>query len=346
MRTSSDTSDDAELARGRAPRGGNSWRAAPRALLAAAATMAIAAACAAVDGAENGAESSHELRTVVLGVTPISDLAPIWLGEEQGIFADHGLDVRLESGQGGAAALPGVVSGDSHFAFGNATTLFVAADQGLQVQAVSVAASSTGEPGSDGSAILVLPESEIATAADLEGRTVAVNTFNSIGQTVIRQSIRIAGGDPDAVSFVELGFSNMPAALASGDVDAVWEVEPFISILMQDGARAVAWPYVDTHPGMPISLAFTTPQLVADEPELVESFVAALHESMEHAQQNPDEARRIMTTYTELTAEQVEALILPSWVIEVDRDGVETLVELAVLDGLIGEAPDLEALLP
>ena len=51
--------------------------------------------------------------TVTAGVIPIVDVAPVHLGVEQGFFSDRGIDLRLESVSGGAANVPGVISGES-----------------------------------------------------------------------------------------------------------------------------------------------------------------------------------------------------------------------------------------
>src|SRR4051794_15399316 len=60
---------------------------------------------------------------VTVGVIPIVDVAPIYLGKDKGIFKKHGIDLKLQAGSGGAATVPGVVSGQFQFGFGNVTSL-------------------------------------------------------------------------------------------------------------------------------------------------------------------------------------------------------------------------------
>jgi NitT/TauT family transport system substrate-binding protein len=310
-----------------------------------------AAACSSdsPDSAEASGSSggnATELRTVVVGANPITDIAPLWVGEDAGIFEDHGIDLDIQTGGGGAALLPSIVSGQYQFSFANPTTLLVATEQGLELQVVSGLASSTGESGSDGSAVLVPDDSPIRTPADLAGATVAVNTFNSIGTTVIRESVREAGGDPDAVEFVEIGFGDMMAALSAGNVEAVWEVEPFISSSVGTGFRAVAWPYVDVDPELPIALTFTSAQLVEEDPELVEDFVAALSESIDYANENPDQVREVIPTFTSLSPEQVADVFYPRWTTDINEDAIQTIAELMVEDGVLTAEPDVSSLLP
>lgn len=56
--------------------------------------------------AEENAAADGELTEVELGLIPIVDVAPIYLGQREGIFEEHGLDLTLTLAQGGAAIIP------------------------------------------------------------------------------------------------------------------------------------------------------------------------------------------------------------------------------------------------
>jgi NitT/TauT family transport system substrate-binding protein len=60
------------------------------------------------------------------------------------------------------------------------------------------------------------------------------------------------------VKFVELGFPDVPAAVASGKIDAGFVVEPLLSIGISQGLRPVAGPYVETDPGLSVAGWFTS----------------------------------------------------------------------------------------
>ncbi|MGO1174511.1 MAG: ABC transporter substrate-binding protein, partial [Actinomycetaceae bacterium] len=223
---------------------------------------------------------------------------------------------------------------------------FVALESGLELDLVSGLASTTGEEGNDVGAILVAEDSDIESPRQLEGHTVAVNTLNSIVSTVMRNSIREDGGDPDLVEFVEIPFPEMPAQLEGGNVDAIMAVEPFLSGTLASGARAIAWPYVEASPDLPIALTITSEQIAQEDPEMVARFVEALDEATRFAQDDPDEARAIVTEYTELSDEEAAAVTLPLFSTAIDRPALERLAELSVQDGIIAENPDLDALMP
>lgn len=315
--------------------------------------VVLLAACGGDDGGDEQADGSTQEPTaggepdsVTVGVIPIVDVAPIYLGIEQGFFEEQNIDVTLESGQGGAAIVPGVVSGEFQFGFSNVTSLLIARTEGLDLKVVTAGNSTTGEEGADFGAVVVREDSDIQDAADLAGRSVAVNTLNNIGTSTINKVVRDAGGDPSTINYTELAFPDMPAALQDGQVDAVWVVEPFLTISTQQGARPVAWNFAGTDPNLMIAAYFTTQELIDSNPELVERFTTAMTESLEYADSNPDEARRILSTYTQIDEATAEALTLPKWPTEIATETVQLLADLAVEDGLVDTEPDVDALLP
>ncbi|WP_164702649.1 ABC transporter substrate-binding protein, partial [Modestobacter sp. KNN46-3] len=265
--------------------------------------------------------------------------------QEQGFFEERGIELELVPGSGGAAAVPGVVAGDFDFAFGNVTSLLLAQTQGLPLQVVSNGTASTGDPETDFSAVVVPADSPVQTAADLAGKTVAVNNFKNIGEVTIRKAVEDAGGDSSTVNFVELPFPDMPAAVANGNVDAAWVVEPFVTVATGQGARVVVRNFAEPVEDLTVATYFTTEQMLAENPELVDDFQAAMTESLQYAQDNPDELRRIITTYTSISPEVAEQIALPSFPEEINVESMETVAELMAEYGITEETADVDALL-
>jgi NitT/TauT family transport system substrate-binding protein len=315
----------------------------PLVSLVAAALLLVAAGCGTSDDEPPAAAGGTT--QVKVGVIPILDVAPIYLGKEKGFFSNRGIELTMETGQGGAAIVPGVVSGQFQFGFSNVTSLLIARSRGLPLKVVANGVASTSKDKADYSGV-VTRDDAIRTAADLAGKRVAVNTLKNIGDSTIRASVRKAGGDPSSIKFTELAFPDMPAALEAGRVDAVWVVEPFLSATLAQGGRLVASNYVDTAPDLTVAVYFTSEQLLRDNPDLVKRFTDAMTESLAYADAHPDEARQVLTTYTQIDEAVIPDLTLPKWPAEINRESVETLAGLAVQDGLVTEQPDVAALLP
>jgi len=297
------------------------------------------------DAASSG--SSGEVREVTVGMLPILPTAALYAGIEEGFFEERGIEVTVETGQGGAALLPAVMAGQIDFATSNPVSLLQARGEGLDVRVIAHWTSALSEGDQDINGVVAAAGSGIETAADLAGKTVAVNTLNGMGGLTIREAVRQDGGDPDAVEFVELPFPDMPAALSGGNVDAVWVPEPFLSSLQAAGNVVASYSSMESVPGHPTQLFFTSPQLLASDPELVEDFTAAVEETLEFADQNPDAVKaQIAQVLPQLPPEATENVRLEEFGTDLRRDQLEELGQLMVEDGLLEEDADVDGLLP
>src|SRR4051812_45183482 len=197
------------------------------------ATLTAASACTDDEPVQAGGTK------ISVGVIPIIDVAPIYLGQRKGFFARRGIDLTLVPEQGGAPIVKGVLAGKYQFGFSNVTSLMAAKADGAPLKAVANGVASTGRPGRDFSAVVVADGSPIRSAKDLAGKRVAVNTLKNLGDTTVRQSVRRDEGDPAHIQFQAMPFSAMPAALQDKKVDAAWVVEPQLSEVLTQGGQVV-----------------------------------------------------------------------------------------------------------
>ncbi|MCZ9344107.1 ABC transporter substrate-binding protein, partial [Streptomyces sp. TRM76130] len=243
--------------------------------------LVAATACGSSDsGGPAGSGSSGGTTTVEVGLIPIVDVAPLYLGQKKGFYAEHGLELSPTLAQGGAAIVPGVTSGQFQFGFSNLTSLLIAQSNEVPVRAVANGIASTGEEGEDFGAITVKGDSPVRSAKELEGKKVAINTLKNINETAVRASVSRAGGDPDKVDFVELAFDQMPAALDGGRIDAAMAVEPALATIKNQGGREIASPMVDVAPDLTVAMYFTSTQYAQQNPEVVREFQEATAESL------------------------------------------------------------------
>ena len=324
-----------------------------RKMLAAAATAALLGltACGSgslSDGEETAASgaAAEGLTSIEVGVIPIVDVAPIYLGVQEGLFEDEGLDVTLTLAQGGAAIVPAVTSGQMDFGFSNITSMIVGRSKGLPVQMVAPGGSSTGDTDADFASVMTLPDSGIETITDLAGKKVGVNTLNNISDSTISEAVKQAGGDYESIEFVEIPFPELSGQLAAGTVDAVAAVEPFVTIAAADGAVPVFSNYAEPVDDLTVAVYFTSDQYVQENPEIVEKFVRAMNASQEFAEQNPDKVRAVLPTYTSLQPEVIEQLTLPRYATSVNRASVEEVARISQDRGLVEELPNMDELMP
>ena len=312
--------------------------------------LALATACGGGDdasdkGASSGGASGGTTK-VTVGVIPIVDVAPIYLGIQKGFFSDEGLDLKLQTAQGGAAIVPAVMSNQYQFGFSNVTSLLLGSSQGLGLKIVASGNASTGDVSKDFGGVVVKAGSSIKTAADLAGKKIAVNTLNNINTTTVNQAVREAGGDPSGITYVELGFPDIEPAIEKGDVDAGQLVEPFLTQALDAGDRLVSANYAATDANLEVGAYFTSSAYAAKNPKVVQEFAAAMNKSLEYADSHQDEARQILKTCTDIDDATLAKITLPKWPTAINRGAVQKLSDLAVEDGLFKTAPDLDKLLP
>ncbi|NEK58628.1 ABC transporter substrate-binding protein [Geodermatophilus sabuli] len=317
-----------------------------------AATTLVLAACGGGDDEAAGSASGGgeggggELRQVTAGLLPVAVTGALVAGIEQGFFEDHGLDVTIETGQGGAALLPAVASGEMEFATSNPVSLLQARDQGLDVRVVGHWTSTLEEGDEDVNGVVASAASGVTSAAGLAGKRIAVNTLNGMGQLTIDEAVRQDGGDPSGISYVELPFPDMPAALEAGNVDAVWVPEPFLTQLIAAGNPVASYSSKESVPGHPTQLFFTSGQLAESDPQLVEDFTAALEETLTWADENPDAVREAGAEFLELPAGALADVRIEAFGTDLRREQIERMGELMVDAGLLDGEPDVEGLLP
>lgn len=310
-----------------------------------AAVLALSA-CSSTSGGGDTTESEGGLTPVKVAVIPIGDTAAIWLGVDQGFFEDEGLDVTIDTAGGGAAIVPGVVSSDFDFGFSNYVSLYFANDKGLDLRVVANGATAGEDLEKDFGGVVVAADSDIQSPADLAGHTVSVNTLANIGDTTVSDIVEADGGDSSTIEFVEVGFPDAPAALESGQIDAAWIVEPFLTQATEAGARVITYNFNGFDPELDVAGYFTSAATMDAKPEVVEKFQAAMNKSLEFANENPDEVRRILATYTTMTPELIEKIALPRFRSEINKDAAEKLADAAIKSSGLSKAPDFGTFLP
>lgn len=319
---------------------------APKTALAATASMALILTACGNGGNGEGAvpREDGELVPIEVGVLPIVDNAPIYLGDEEGIFEEHGLDLTLTQAQGGAALLPAVTGGDMDFGFSNVTSLVIAQSQGLDVEILAGGSATTGDPDEDFAAVVVLEDSDIEDIEDLEGAEIAVNTLSNISDSTISEAVEQVGGDPSTINFVEMPFPDMASSLSNGNVDAAAAVEPYQSLILGDNGRAIFSNYAYPVEDLTVAVWFAASQYLEQNPEVVEAFTDAIAESQRYADENPDAVRDILPTYTDLEEEVISELTLSRYPAGVNVDSLQQINEISESTGIIPEQIDIDEL--
>lgn len=313
-------------------------------LAAAAVAMLALTGCtdsAAPDDSDSAGDSA-ELRQVRVASLPISDQIALQVGIDEGIFEKHGLEIEVVPAQGGAQAIPALLSGDIQFAIGQPFGPIRAGLQDLGVKVIGNFSSSLAE-GKDVNGVVALADSGIESPKDLEGKKVSVNSLGAAGDLTIKAAVEADGGDSSKVEFVEVAFPDVEAQLEAGNIDAGWVPEPFLSKITATG-NMVVYPYQAVLPGLTVLTTITTDALIESDPELVEDYAAASAEALEFTQNNEEAARAAVVKHLGIPEEVAAGLVLPTFDSKLDIPQITELAELALEYGTLDTMPDIESI--
>jgi NitT/TauT family transport system substrate-binding protein len=186
------------------------------------AVLAAATACGSSSTASTGNPSD-----ITVAAIPIVANAPVWIAQEQGLFAREGLHVTIKPVVQTTAATADMVHGSVQIISGaNFVSFFQAQDTGVLSLKI-VAEESVCVP--QANQVIVPPGSPVIGPRQLKDATIAVNVLSNV-QTLTTDEVLAADGVPtDHIHYVVVPFPDMATALAAHRVDAANEVEPFLS---------------------------------------------------------------------------------------------------------------------
>jgi NitT/TauT family transport system substrate-binding protein len=307
-------------------------------------TLTIAAAALAACGSAHGgpARAKASAATLTVGVVPVADIAPLYLGTSHGFFSAQRLSIVPRQVQQGSLIINQVIAGGLDIGFSNNVSLIAAAAHGIPLRVV--AAGNQAGPGLY-SAIFVKASSPIRTPQDLAGKHIAVNAVANVGPLVINDALEKSGVDVHQVSYVAVPFPNMANALAKGQVDAVWAVEPFSgAISAQPGVRRVLEPYTLLPKNFPVASYFVSARYLSAHRDVVDRFTRAMDESLRYAQSHPAQVRQVLPTFLKISPSVAARVVLPEWGTNLQTTQLASTAQLARRYGYISAVPDIRQL--
>ena len=274
------------------------------------AVVAVLSACSspAPSPAEAGASTSNtaSLTKVTVGVIPETQLAPMFLGMDTGIFAKHGLELDVVPQNDVASIVSGVAS--NHYQFGFATAVHLINSVANHIPVKAVATVDGASNGDTGNALVAGAKSGIKAVKDLAGKTVAVVGLSSLNTLTTYAMAARAGIDYKTIKLVQLPFGQMPAALKADTVDAAVIQNPFVAPAISDGGTLIANGNKEIFPNTTaLAMFLTSDPFIASNPKAVQGFADAMVESQDYALKHVEEAKKTLISHLQLTAEAAES---------------------------------------
>lgn len=279
-------------------------------------------------GAAKAASTSATagLDTVKIGVVPTIDLGFLTVGEQQGFFADQGLQLDITAVDSGPNVITGLVAGQYDLGYTAYAPPLVALAGGQDLRLVE----HLGDLAADGEngGVLVRKDSTITRWRDLEGAKLGTNALRSFAVLWVQGAIAADGGDPSKLELVPLPFNQIAENVASGNLDAGISLEPYLTAALKSDdlrnlgdAAAVAF-----KPGTPSGGILTAASTLESKADLIARFRTAFAKTVEYGNAHLDEVRTAGATLSGLSAQ--DASLLP-------LDPIDTSVTAADFEPLV-----------
>ncbi len=222
--------------------------------------------------------------TLVLDWTPNTNHSGFYLAKDNGFYKDNGLDVTIIE--------PGADGGLAQLSAGNAQFVVSVAESLLPARAAGAKVVSVASIIQHNTSSLIIPKDRgITRPKDLEGKTYG-GFGGPLEKALIDKLVTCDGGDPTKVKYVEIGNVDYKVGLERKDYDAVWVFDGWDTIRLSEieGMPLVSMPFFSTIgstagciPDWYTPLLATSESMIADNPDVVRSFVIASAKGFELA---------------------------------------------------------------
>jgi NitT/TauT family transport system substrate-binding protein len=262
--------------------------------------MVLATGCAsASSAASSSAPPDPELASITVGALPATDLAGLYIAEEQGLFARQGLHVTIEPIASSEAVITAQLKGQVDIGAGSYIPYLAAQAAGARFRILAQA--STLKP--DTRVLVTTGNSPVETVGQLVGKKIGVNGTNSIGTLLVSMLLADNGISPAKVHFVTdpQGFPAMPARLQAGAWTAAFLAEPYITYAGEKyGEQILADLDQGSAVDFPIDGYVATAAWAQKYPKTAAAFVRAIEAAQSLADSNSPMVQTAIAKYDNL----------------------------------------------
>lgn len=174
--------------------------------------------------------------SIAVGGKPAFYYIALTIAERLGYFKDEGLDVEISDFAGGSKALQAVVGGSADVVSGAWENTIDQQPKGLNLQGFV----KMGRYPAITVGVVKAKAASYKSPKDLKGMKIGVTAPGSSTNRVV-QHLMVSGGlKPDEASFIGVGTSSgVIAAAKSGEIDAVSNIDPVITMMEKSGDLVV-----------------------------------------------------------------------------------------------------------
>lgn len=275
---------------------------------------------------------------VVRVIGPANDgYTAVYYGVKAGIFRKYGLDVQPTQVANGAAAAAALSGGAADVAFTNTLVVIQARAHNVPMQYLTPGGYTSAQ--TNLSRVLVLKDSPLTQARDLNGKTMASPSLHDVNSAIFLAWIDKSGGDSKTLKQIEVPPSAGLGMLQEHRADVLVLTDPAASQVLASGdARQFANPYtVLPGPVDTAGFAAMAPAVAANRDVFVR-FAQAMHEAAAYTNAHPDETVDLVASFTGTTPDAVRHSHRQVYPEFLDARMLQPLIDISAKYGLIDKA--------
>jgi NitT/TauT family transport system substrate-binding protein len=301
----------------------------------------FAAVCLSGPSMVGSAPSPAKVR--VLRATVETTMGPQY-ALELGLFQKYGLDVTIETVHSGEAATTAVLGGAAQIASSNVLAIVVAHAKGIPVRLFAPGALYV--PNAPTVGLVVAKGSVLSSAADLQGRTIAVSGLRDIGTLAIMAWLQKNGADPKSVRFIEIPDALKAAAVARGTVDGAQIGSPWLEASLET-CRVLTVPLAAVANSFLINGWFAQTDWLDANRDVAGRFSRAVVDAQIWANDDRAKSAKILAAFSNVDAATIAKMARVTFGSRLDAALVQPVVNIAAQFGMItAPFPAIEMLAP
>lgn len=165
--------------------------------------------------------------TVKIGYLPSDHDAALFVADAQGLYKNKGINIELVQFNNGGDLMTAMASGDVDVGYVGIAPVLSSVSSGVPVKVISAAQI-------EGSGLIVTKDSNIATAKDLAGKTVATPGEASIQHVLLSAYLKTNGMSLNDINESAMKVPSINDALKTGNLPAAITFQPYVSLGVAD----------------------------------------------------------------------------------------------------------------
>jgi NitT/TauT family transport system substrate-binding protein len=270
--------------------------------------------------------------TLHFGASPTESFGEAYFLIDGGFAGRAGINGDVTTFRNSAEIIQSIAGGSLDVGMADMTQIANAVAHGLPF--AFFAGGSVYHSDAPATVLCVSKNSTMRSPKELEGQTVGVNGLRTLAEISTRETVRLAGGDPAKVTFVEISPSLAIPALGRGTVAAAIVSEPFISLGGSD-IRLLAKPYDAVASSFYICNWYAKLDWLHDNQATAKKLTAAIYDTARWTNAHHDKSAPILIKYLKLEPGIAKSLTRATFATSIEPKLMQPVLDIAFRYGLL-----------